>query len=100
MKKLGIVLLLLLPVLAYAEKPAATGNENMGGPDMQMMAKKMQEMQKCMESINKADLDDVENRSIQFENKIRSLCARGKRDQAQKEALSFGKKISTLPFMQ
>jgi len=100
MKKLGIVLSLLLPVITYAEKPAVTGNEHMGGQNMEMMAKKMQEMQKCMESINKADLAKVEKESIQFEKKIRALCSKGKRDQAQKEALSFGKKISKHPVMQ
>jgi len=100
MKKLGIALLLLLPIVVYAEKPAHTGNENVGDQNMQMMVKKMQEMQQCMESINKADLADVEKRSIQFEKKIRSLCSKGKREQAQKEALSFGKKMSTLPVMQ
>jgi hypothetical protein len=100
MKKLGIALSLLLPVIAYAEKPATTGNGHMGGQNMEMMAKKMQEMQKCMESINKADLDKVEKESIQFEKKIRALCSKGKRDQAQKEALSFGKKIAKHPVMQ
>jgi hypothetical protein len=94
MKKLGIALSLLLPVVAFAEKPVAAGNEN-----MEMMAKKMQEMQECMESIKKSDLAEIEKRSIQFEKKIRSLCSKGKRDQAQKEALSFGKKMSKLPVM-
>jgi arginine decarboxylase-like protein len=99
MKKLCIALLLLNPVIAYAEKPASMDNEHMGDQNMQMMAKKMQEMQKCMESINKSDLAEVEKESIQFEKKIRSLCSEGKRDQAQKEALSFGKKISKHPVM-
>ena len=82
MKKLGIALSLLLPVIAYAEKPADSGNGHMGEQNIQMMAEKMQQMQKCMEK------------------KIRSLCSKGKRDQAQKEALSFGKKMAKHPAMQ
>jgi len=100
MKKLCITLLLLFPVLAYAEKPAGMDNGNMSEQNMQMLAKKMQEMQKCMESIDKTELAEVEKRSIAFEKKIRSLCAKGKRDQAQKEALSFGKNMSKHPAMQ
>ena len=100
MKIPGIAFLLLLPVLAYAEKPATTGDESMSEQNMQRMSERMQEMQKCLNSINKADLKKVEKRSIEFEKKIRSLCATGKRDQAQKEALSYGKKISTMPAMQ
>ena len=95
MKILGIAISLLLPIISYAEEPAAIGEGN-----MQMMAERMQEMQKCMNSINKSDLEKVEKRSIQFEKKIRSLCAKGERDQAQKEALSYGEKISAMPGMQ
>lgn len=99
MKRLAIALLLLLPLIAHAEKTAAMNDESMSEKSMQMMQQKMQEMQKCMNSINKADLKKVEKRSIEFEKKIRSLCTKGKRDQAQKEALSYGKKISTMPAM-
>jgi len=100
MKKICIALLLLIPVFAYAEKPAVMDNGNMSEQNMQMMAEKMQEMQKCIESINKKELAEIEKRSIAFEKKVRSLCAKGKRDQAQKEALSFGKKMSNHPAMQ
>lgn len=100
MKKLCVALLLLIPVFAYAEKPAVTDNGNMSEQNVQIMAEKMQEMQKCIESINKKELAEIEKRSIAFEKMIRSLCAKGKRDQAQKEALSFGKKMSKHPAMQ
>ena len=100
MKKLCIALLLLIPVFAYAEKPAGMDSGSMSEQNMQMMAKKIQEMQKCIESINKNELAEIEKRSIAFEKKIRSLCSKGKRDQAQKEALSFGKKMSKHPAMQ
>ncbi len=99
MKRLVLALSLLLPFISHAEKPAAMADENMSDQNMQMMQQKMQKMQKCMKSIKKADLDEIEKRSIKFEKKIRSLCSKGKRDQAQKEALSFGKKISTTPAM-
>lgn len=96
---LSLVLSLLLPIIAYAEKPAAMNAGDMTDENMQMMQKKMQEMQKCIGSIDKAELQKIEKRSIQIEEKIRSLCSKGKRAQAQKEALSFGKKISTMPAM-
>jgi len=100
MKRLIIALSLLLPIFAHAEKQADMNKGNMSENNMQMMQQKIQKMQKCMESIDKADLNEIEKRSIQFENKIRSLCSKGKRDQAQKEALSFGKTMSKLPAMQ
>jgi hypothetical protein len=100
MKRLCIAFLLLNPVFAYAEKPAGMDNGNMNEQNMQMMAKEMQEMQKCMGSINKTELAEIEKRSIAFEKKIRSLCSKGKRDQAQKEALAFGKEMSKHPAMQ
>jgi arginine decarboxylase-like protein len=100
MKKLGIALSLLLPVVAFAEKPANMEQEHMGDQNMQMMTQVMQKMQKCMESIDKADLAEIEKQSLQFEKKVRSLCSKGKRDQAQKEALAFGKKMHKLPAMQ
>ena len=100
MKRLVIALSLLLPVFAHAEKQAAMSDGSMSEQSMQMMQQKMLEIQKCMESIDKAELEEIEKRSTQFENKIRSLCSKGKRDQAQKEALSFGKTMSKLPAMQ
>ena len=95
MKMPGIALSLFLSVPAFADQPA-----DMDEQHMQLMSEKMQNMQKCLQSINKDDLAVIEKRSIEFENEVRSLCASGKRDQAQKKALSFGKEMAKLPAMQ
>jgi len=95
MKKPGIALSIFLSFSAFAEQSA-----NMDEQHMQLMSQKMQDMQKCLQSINKDDLAIIEKRSIEFENVIRALCASGKREQAQKKALSFEKDMSKLPAMQ
>jgi len=89
MKMSTIVLLLLWPIVTMAQN-----YQGMSEADMQKM---MQEMQSCMQSVDQKKLNALEQRSRQFEAKMKSLCASGKRDEAQVKAIAFGTEVTNDP---
>ena len=89
MKISVVILLLLLPMVAVAQN-----YQNMSEEDMQKMMQQMQKMQSCMENIDQAELEALDQRSSQMQKKVKSLCARGKRNEAQETAISFGKEMA------
>jgi len=91
MKAAATVLLLLMPVVAVAQN-----FPGMSEADMQ----KMEQMQSCMEKIDEAKLKAIEQRSSQVEAEIKSLCAGGKRAEAQAKAEAFGKEMANDPTVQ
>ena len=91
MKAAAAVLLLLMPVVAVAQN-----FPGMSEADMQ----KMEQMQSCMEKIDEAKLKAIEQRSSQIETEIKSLCAGGKRVEAQAKAEAFGKEMANDPTVQ
>ena len=95
MKISAIILLLLIPTIT-----AAQDYRGMSEEDMQQHMQKMQEMQSCMQNIDQKKLKVLEQRSHEMEAEIRSLCATGRRDKAEKKAISFGKKMAKDPTMQ
>ena len=92
MKMPAIVLLLLLPIVAMAQN-----YQGMSEADMQNM---MQEMQACMQNVDQNKLKALEQRSNQFEAEMKSMCASGKRDEAQAKAIEFGMEINSDPTIQ
>lgn len=68
-------------------------NMGMGQIDMQ----KIQEMQKCLESVDQAQLQALEQQQNKFDAEIDSLCSSGKRDQAQQKAVAYAKKLMDNP---
>ncbi len=92
MKKPAVVLLLLLPIVAMAQN-----YQGMSEADMQNM---MQEMQACMQNVDQNKLKALEQRSNQFEAEMKSMCASGKRDEAQAKAIAFGMEINNDPTIQ
>lgn len=94
MKTLLFLVVLLFPTLLVAQNPL-----NMNQADMQNMMLQMQQMQKCMESIDQSELDMLQKRSEEFKQNIDALCVQGKRNQAQQEAIRFGKEMATNPSM-
>jgi ethanolamine utilization protein EutQ (cupin superfamily) len=87
MKKFA--LFLLIPIVAIAQN-----YPGMNEAEMQKMMQQMEKMQSCMEKVDKKELKALEQRSRQMEADVKSLCASGKRDEAQKKAISFGKEIT------
>lgn len=92
MKKLTIILSLLVPLMSHAQN-----YPGMNEADMQKMMQQMEKMQSCMEKVDQSKLKALEQRSKKMEAEIKSLCASGKRDQAQQQAIAFGKEIANDP---
>ncbi len=95
MKIAAAFLFLLIPCAAFAQN-----YQGMNEQDMQKMMEQMQKMQVCMQDVDQAELKTLEHRSKQLESDIKSLCAAGKRDEAQERALSFGRDVAKAPAMQ
>ncbi len=94
MKALIIVLFLALPAVGLTQDMSAFSEEN-----MQQMMEQAQKMQTCLEGIDQQKLEELEQRSNQMEKDIDTLCKSGKRDEAQKEAISFAQEMSTNPVL-
>ena len=95
MKIPAIILLLLIPIASFAQD-----HQGMNEKDMQKMMQQMQKMESCMQNIDQTELKALEQRSSRSEAEVKSLCASGKREEAQAKAISFGKEIARDPVMQ
>jgi len=95
MRALLVILLVLVPAAVVAQN-----FPNMGEMDMQLMMQQAQKTQECMGQIDQADLDAIEQRSKEVDAEIKSLCAAGKRDKAQKKAMAYGREMAKNPTVQ
>ena len=98
MKIFAVIVLLLLPTAALAQNNP--NYQNMSEQDMQQMMQNAQKMQECMRHIDQDKLDAIDRLSEEMDDKIKALCAEGKRDEAQAKAMAFGAKIAKDPTMQ
>ena len=57
----------------------------------------MQEMQSCIGKIDFNSLSSIQQETLRVKQEIQAMCARGKRDQADKEAKLFYDKVMKLP---
>ena len=95
MKKMTFSLFLLLSSSIYAQMPPG-----MDQAQMQQMMQQMQSMQTCMQNIDQGEMKAFEQRAREMEAEVKSLCAQGKRDQAQSVAMAFGMEVAKSPSMQ
>lgn len=95
MKVIATILFVVFPVIAAAQK-----YPGMNEADMQQMMQVMQEMQACMEKIDQAELEALQQRSDEFDAEIKVLCDQGKRDEAEKKAIAYGKEMMNNPVVQ
>ena len=95
MKILTGTLAVILPLMANAQ-----GYTDMGEGDMQNMMLQMQKMQTCMQGVDQARLQEFEQRAKMTEAEVNSLCASGKRDNAQQKAMEFGREVANDADMQ
>lgn len=86
MKKLFIAVFLLFPFAVCAQQ----------GMDPETM-QKLQEMAACMATIDQGEMKVLEKESKAFEAEAKGLCKSGKRDEAQKLAMEFSKKVINSP---
>lgn len=92
MKTTSTILLLLLPIVVFAQN-----YPGMNEADMQKMMQQMQQMQGCMENVDRKKLKVLEVRAHEMEANVKSLCADGERDQAQDDVIAFAKEMSKDP---
>ena len=81
-----------MPLASYA-----LDFQSMNEADMQNMMQQMEQMQSCMEKIDEKELKALEKRSKQMEREVKALCNSGKRNEAQKKAIEFGKDMAKDP---
>lgn len=88
-----IYLLALFPLISFAQ--------NNGVPaGMENMMKQAQEAQACMQKIDMSSLENAEKDGKKMQAKIKSLCKKGKRDEAQKQAIAYSREMMAKPEMQ
>lgn len=75
----------------------ASGMVSAQGMNQQDYIRQMEKAQACMAQIDQTAMQRFEGKARAAESKIKALCAQGKRDQAQQEAMVFGKEISSQP---
>jgi len=68
-------------------------------PGMEKMMQKIQEIQVCMSKVDLNALSALESEAIQVQKQVETMCTQGKRDQAQKTALIFYTKVTSIPAM-
>jgi hypothetical protein len=86
------ILSLIFPVMAIAQN-----YPGMSGSDMQNMMLQMQKMQACMQSVDQSRLKVYEQQANKVEAEVKSLCASGKRDEAQQRAIAFSQEFTGDP---
>ena len=90
MKTFTKIIILVLPAMAGAQN-----FQNMSEADMQNMMQQAQKMQACMAEIDQSEMKKFEQRANQMQTKVETLCASGKRDEAQEEGIAFAREISS-----
>lgn len=86
------ILSLLLPVMAIAQN-----YPGMSEGDTKNMMLQMQKMQTCMQGVDQSRLQEFEQQASKIETEVKSLCASGKRDDAQQKAMAFGQEVAGNP---
>ena len=94
MKISTVILLLLMPMVVVAQN-----YQGMNGADIQKMMEQIQEVQACMENIDKKQFNALEKRQHQFNKEVQSLCIKGKRGEAQRKAVLFSNKMARNPIV-
>ena len=95
MKYSAIILfaLMLAPLQAISQNYPDMSKMGINQMDMQ----KLQQMQSCMENIDQQQLQAIEQQQARFDAEIKSLCATGKRDEAQQKAIAYAKQMMNNP---
>jgi hypothetical protein len=92
MRKL-ILMLVLAPVMTMAQS-----NSGMSAEMMEMM-EKAQKAQACMQNIDTAEMEKLMQEGEQKKAEVESLCAAGKRDEAQQKAIDLSREMMDDPAM-
>jgi len=88
MKITAIAISLLLPAMAIAQDM-----QPMSQMDIENMMKNIENMEPCMQSIDQTKMDALKKNAEKVESEVSALCKAGKRAQAQKKAITYGKEV-------
>ena len=91
--------MLLLPVLCLPLTLSAQ-DEQMSDEQMQQMMENSGKMQDCMAHMDQKAMDAYAAKGEKMHAEIQKLCAAGKRDEAQKMAMEYGKEMASSKEMQ
>ncbi|MBT8127896.1 MAG: hypothetical protein HKP12_09595 [Gammaproteobacteria bacterium] len=94
MKKLIVLIFMTAPLASYAQN-----FQNMNEAEMEKMMQQMEQMQSCMEKVDEKELKALEKRAKRVQSDVKALCNSGKRDQAQKKTIEFGREMAKDPTM-
>ena len=95
MRHLTGLVILLIPVLAFAQSPSGFDQQQ-----MQAMMQKGQEMQTCMQNIDQTEMKALEQQGKKMQAEVEKLCVAGQRDEALNKAIAYGKEMVKNPAMQ
>lgn len=95
MKYYLVIFLLLMPAALFAQNPFGMSPES-----MQNMMQKAQQVQACVAKIDQGKLKELQAKSERMSQEVKNLCLAGKRDEAQKTAIGFGKEVASDTTMQ
>ena len=88
---------IVIPMLALTMTAFAQDRFGVNDPATQAMMEEMQNYQVCIAKIDQSQFADIEQRQLQFEDEVRTLCTNGRRDEAQARAIKFGKEMASHP---
>lgn len=88
---------LTLALLGSAPLVLAQG---MDPAQMQLMMENAQKMQACMSEVDQSAMEAMASDAQAVQQKIKALCAAGKREQAMSDAIAYGQQVNASPEMQ
>lgn len=92
--KMLLLSVLCMPLVSFAE------NGLMSDEQMQQMMEGAGKMQECMAKVDQKAMDALTAKGEKVNAEIKKLCAAGKRDEAQKKAMDYGKEMAASKEMQ
>jgi hypothetical protein len=91
-----LVAVLLCPSLSFAEMPAGGINQE----NMQKMMGGMTAMKNCMANVDQSEMQKYHAKVMAMQEEVKTLCGKGKRDEAMSRAMGFSKESMGNPALQ
>ncbi len=91
------IAVLTIAVLGAAPLANAQG---MDPAQMQLMMENAQKMQACMSEVDQSAMEAMASDAQALQQKVKALCAAGKREQAMSDAINYAKQVKASPEMQ
>jgi hypothetical protein len=93
-KLFWMLIVILAPAIVSAQSNSGMSE------DMMKMMEQAAKAQACMQDIDTSEFEKLEQEGKKMESEIKALCASGKRDKAQDQAIEYSQEMMALPAMQ